>query len=382
VSKVPNAHEKFIEITEAYEFLIEHRHEFNADYEYNQSYTEDHRREAYARFQEEARKRAEAQAKMRYETFRKQHEAFQQSGLNDLGLIFTLIFRFIVIPVTIGFLLLPLVLPIIYGDFKIIFTAFFFWPFAFGLSWYIYDNRKTYWTPGKFYYNFQRIKQTFTETTPSQQPCHYCSSQPANSKPYKLELLKLKDIKLKSYGPRQHSMNYVNDKAIIQIPRSQKAFIIHTSNIIVKILSIVSCLVFLTITSFVWRFIAGMTLGGIVSTIILLVTNTKSNVSYLWSLGMILRVCGWLFLIFLCSSFSFHPFDVTTSEYIQLIVIAIIFFDCFLMQLVKLVFGKYSYKPIIRQYKDVDLQFNNGYKVYNDVFVVSVIYPLFLWIFG
>ena len=64
------------------------------------------------------------------------------------------------------------------------------------------------------------------------------------------------------------------------------------------------------------------------------------------------------------------------------IIVAIVLFDCILMQLVNYVFGKYSYKPIIKQYIDAEKQFNQGFKVYNDVFVISVIYPLYRWIFG
>lgn len=385
VSKVKNAHEKFVEITEAYDFLMAQKPEYITGYDHaaqTEEYKKNDERDVYAEFREEAKKRAEAQARMRYETFRKQHEAFQQSGISDIVLLFTLIFRIIVIPLTITLIILPLALPFIYGDYKLIFTLFFIWPFAIGFGWYIHDNMQNYWTPGKFYYNLQKIKETFTETTTTEQDCYYCASHKANSKPYKIELLKLKDIKVKTLGYRQHNVNYLSDKSVIQIPRSQKAFIIHTISTLVKAFAILCCFIFLNSLSPVWRFIAGMILGGISSTIILLVTNTKSNKTYIWSLGMIWRVCVWMVSIVLCSSFSLNPFHVAASDSIYFIVTCIILFDCFLMQLGNFIFGKYAYKPIISQYKDVDQQFNLGYKVYNDVFVVSVIYPFYLWIFG
>jgi len=386
VNKSANAHEKFIEITEAYEFLIEHGQEYSTEYvnasadeqkqaEYCQS-------EEYIRFREEARRKAQEQARMRYEAFKRKSEAFQKSGINDIGLLFTIVFRAVAIPITLALFLLPIFLTIVLHDYLLLFIALFTWPFAGGLGWYIRDNRKHYFMPGKFYYAPKVILQMFTATKATGQPCYYCQSHSANSKPYKLELLKLKDIKLKSEGPRQHSMNYINDKALILIPRSKKAFIVHTVDTIVKLLSILTCLVLLDITSLVWRFIIGMFAGGVISTFILLVTNTKSNVTYLWSFGMIFRVCIWLLIIALFSRFSFHPFDVKASEYMNFIVMAIVLFDCVLMQLVNYGFKTYSYKPAIRQYKDADQQFNLGYKVYNDVFVVSVIYPLYRWIFG
>lgn len=384
VNKAANAHEKFIEITEAYEFLIKHGQtaeyaEVSAD---EQKYAEYRQREEYIKFCEEVRKKAQEQARMRYEAFRKQNEAFQKSGINDIGLLFTIVFRAVAIPITLALFFLPICLSIILHDYLLLFLALLTWPFAGGLGWYIRDNRKHYFMPGKFYYTPKAIRQMFAATKATGQPCYYCPSQSANSKPYKLELLKLKDIKVKSDGPRQHSMNYINDKVTILIPRSKKALIIHTINIFIKALSVIFCLVFLNITSLVWRFIIAMFAGGVISTFILFVTNTKSNVSYLWSLGMIFRVCIWLLAIVLFSHFSFHPFNVTTSGYMNGIVTAIILFDCVLMQILNYALGKYSYKPIIQQYKDVDQQFNLGYKLYNDVFVVSVIYPLYRWIFG
>ena len=97
VNKAPDAHEKFCEITEAYDFLMNHWPQQTANYpgSFNdeQKYDEYKKSDEYERFRREAKERAQHQARMRYEKFRRQHEAFQQSGINDLGLIFTAFFR-------------------------------------------------------------------------------------------------------------------------------------------------------------------------------------------------------------------------------------------------------------------------------------------------
>ena len=97
VSQLPDAHEKFCEITEAYEYLSNHwqRHAANQRTgDYTQSHYDDFfHSEEYARFRQEVHERARQQANMRYEKFRRQHEAFQESGLNDIALLFTMAMR-------------------------------------------------------------------------------------------------------------------------------------------------------------------------------------------------------------------------------------------------------------------------------------------------
>jgi len=91
------------------------------------------------------------------------------------------------------------------------------WPFAFIIGWYIRDNMKHYLMPGALYYTPDRIRRLFTERHLTGQKCYYCRNKLADSKPYKLELLKLKDVKIKSSGYRQHNINYVNQTASIAV---------------------------------------------------------------------------------------------------------------------------------------------------------------------
>jgi curved DNA-binding protein CbpA len=97
VNKSPDAHEKFCEITEAYEFLMNHRlrqvaHEQEVS---GQNQGEQPQNAAYEQFMNEVRERAKRQARMRYEKFKKQHEAFQESGINDIALLFIIFVRYL-----------------------------------------------------------------------------------------------------------------------------------------------------------------------------------------------------------------------------------------------------------------------------------------------
>jgi hypothetical protein len=384
VNKLKDAHEKFIEISEAFEILINQKQseEYSNVTSEKQSYTDYRASEEFERFRQEVREKARQRAKMRYDEFKKQDEAYKASGFYDASLLINYVFRLIVI-------VIPLLI-IYFTIHSILINKAVYYSPVLVLAWiiniflihYIIKNIGKFLKIGKFYYTFSDIKRLFTERKNSSNKCYYCSSKPADSKPYKLDLLKLKDLKVKSEGFRQHYANYINEKAVIYVPRSRKAFIIHSVNTGIKLVSILSCIVFLDLSSLVWRIILGMVIGGLISSLILIITWTKSNVSYLFSYGTIFRVGIWIFIIVQVSHFSIEPFNISTSDYIYFVIAAIILFDCFFMQLVNFALGKYSSKPIIKQYSNTDQKFNDGYKVYNDVPVISVIYPLFKWIFG
>ena len=231
VNKSPDAHEKFCEITEAYEFLMNHWPLHVDQYANNGSYEQKvnkyRQTVEYEHFRQEAQERAQHQAKMRYEKFKKQHEAFQESGINDIALLLTVLMRTFGMVLFFCLLLTPVVLTFLM-HWTWIFAVFFMWPFAIVIAWYYHDNRKNYFFPGQFYYSYNRIKHLYTDKHPSLHSCYYCPGNNADSKPYKIDLFRLKDVKLKSGGYRQHNVNYVNQTVSITVPRSQKAFAIHS----------------------------------------------------------------------------------------------------------------------------------------------------------
>ncbi|HOT15168.1 MAG TPA: DnaJ domain-containing protein [Bacteroidales bacterium] len=382
VNKSKDAHEKFIEISEAYEILLSQRNKRLAkEQPYETAASKAAEEAEYERFREEIRERASRQAQMRYEEFVRQNEAFQKSGLKDLGLLFTIFIRLLLLPLTAALIVVPFVVAfhtVWYAVFILLLTG----PFAAILLWYMKDKRKGFFMPGNFYYNFKRIKRIFYETTACEKECFYCKGHIGNHKPFVLTLIKLKDIRLSTKGFRQHNANYVTENVQVLVPRSQKALIIHTLNIGIKVLSILLCLFLLPVDSLVWRFIFGIISGGTIAALVNLFTRTKSSVSYLYSFGFVIRVLVWLLPLIIISGFSFSPLNITTSDFIYLTVVCIVLFDCLLMQLLNAILGKQAYLPLVRQYEDVKNRFDEGYKVYNDIPIISVVFPLYKWIFG
>ena len=70
--------------------------------------------EEYEEFKRKVHERAQQQAKMRYEKFRQQHEAFQTSGINDIALLLKISVRLIGILLFLFLVFLPVVMAIQY----------------------------------------------------------------------------------------------------------------------------------------------------------------------------------------------------------------------------------------------------------------------------
>ncbi len=144
INKSKNAHEKFIEISEAYEFLIHHSQRYKKGYTTvpteEQNITYNRASDEFERFRQKAREKAQQQAKMQYDEFKKQHESFQKSGINDLALLFTIIVRIAIIPLFFFLLLLPIHVAL-HNEWTMIFLFFITWPFAGIIAWYVYDKR-------------------------------------------------------------------------------------------------------------------------------------------------------------------------------------------------------------------------------------------------
>ncbi len=385
VSQAPDAHERFCDITEAYEFLVHHAGPQNGGLAANagrgpqpEVFTTG---EAYDRFRKEAREKAHRHAQMTYERFRRHHEAFQESGIEDLMLLITICLRVVSIPLILVLSVAPLLLAFL-DRWQDIFIAIIAWPFAFILAWYFRDNRKHYLMPGRFFYTPERIWHMLNDVHPAASPCYYCPSLAANSRPYVLELYKPQGVLYHSSGYRMHQVRYLNKTASLQVPRSRKALLVHTSVTTVRLLALLLSMIFLPLSSLVWRFIGGLAAGALASWLVLAVFRTRSCQSYLVSTSSLIRATLWLLAVILVSRFSIRPVDISTNGYIYLVIVAVIIFDSFVMQLLNLLLGSKGSMPLVTQYPEVMDRFREGFMAYNDIPALSVIYPLFRWITG
>jgi curved DNA-binding protein CbpA len=376
VSKEPDATKKFLEITEAYEILS------------NQkvletlriiSENEEERKRNYEYYKKVAKEKARQAAEMRYEYLRKEHEAFQESGMYDLFLLLKYIGHFVLILVTVFFLAFPVYIGITTGFFGL----FFFWIAGLFLVFYIIGKRKTYFNLGPFFYNFHDLKKLFyDEMGKATNDCEYCYDRKADSYPYKMGMLKVHGVQLNFVGALWHEARYNRSYKKISVPRCKKAFRIHIAITLVKFITIILALILLPFESRLWRFVGGIAGGGMLTAFILLLSHTRSKVSYLFTGNLIIRLILWLLLLIMLCDWNQFP-DIQPGEYLLGGVIFMLFFqDIFVDIITKIMFKKINLgKPIIKQPAEIQKLFNQGYQNYLEIPVWSTLFPLFKWVF-
>ena len=378
LNKSKHAHELFIEINEAYEILM-----YQAAQKSEDRNIEDDKNEEYEEFINAVREEAQKRARMRYEKFAREHEAFRESGLYDAALILKYIGKFILPFFALGLISIPVAVSISEKSAAPFFYLFFFWVIGGFLLFDVYTQRKKYFKIGKFYYSFGKLLKLYTDTNEnSTDACFYCKGRKANSRPFKLELLKIKDVQLDNAGPLQHYARYDHSIKAILLPRSQKAYIVHSVVSCIKVLCVLGFIFFFPVSSIVWRILIGLFAGWLISTLVLSFSRTYSKVAYFLSYGTLIKIGVWLLVIVLFSKFNLKPFNIETTEYIKPIVVLILFLDSFLEQLIKLPKKRSIFKPLAKPYNSLNNEyFQNNYQLYLEVPIWTVINPLLRWIF-
>jgi hypothetical protein len=381
VNHSKDAHDKFLEISEAYEFLIEQSKKTSGK-TLNYDPEDTSMREYFEEMRRMARERAQEKARLKYEKIQKEHEAFQESGLYDFGLLLNYLGRYILVFICLWLVVRPIYLS---------FSGASIWHIERILSiilggiglFFIIQNSRKFFRAGKFFYTFRQIKRIFAyRDLTSNDQCYYRPRNRADAKPYKVSMLKIKGVQLHHYGPIQHSVSFDQKSVTLSIPRSHQAMLVHAALIVVKISILIFCIFFLEVSSLVWRIIAAFLITLVASNVITLITRTKSTVTYLFTTGLILRFVIWLMLISAFSMFQFAPFDVFTNENIYAIVFFIIIFDTFLDQFLSFISKRKFRQPLIKQPPIVELHMSRNYQFGVDMPVVSFIYPIYKWFLG
>jgi hypothetical protein len=204
----------------------------------------------------------------------------------------------------------------------------------------------------------------------------------ANGKPYKVELLKTVDIKIRSYGALNHDARYKNKTKRVVIPRSVRAQYFHRLTSLIKVLCVLAGLVFLPLDSILWRFIAGLLMGGLVSFVLLGLAKVRSRVTYLYTPSLLIKTVIWLFALVSISTAG-PGFNIQISGYVYIVVAGLLFLLDMVFDLIMGFFPFYQrlFRPIFRQGAVLDALYKEGYRNYQELPVYSSLFPLFKWLF-
>jgi len=376
VSDDPDAGDKFIKITEAYEILvnrsvIETLH-ITAESKEEQKFT-------YEYFRKAAKEKAKMAAEMRYEKLQREHEAFQKSGMYDLFLFLNYIFHGFIVLAALFLLVFPVVLAIRTG----FFGMFFLWIIGGFLVLFIIGKGKSFFRLGSFFYTYKDLKALFNqEMGKGTIMCEYCPEKRADSYPYKMGMLKVLDVQLNFFGSLWHDARYKRTYRKLNIPRSKKAFRIHLTTSIIKVFSILSALFILPFESMLWRITGGMISGSIISFFILLATGTKSKVSYLLNWNVLIKILLLVLVLVLLSDWHAFP-NIKPTDYLGVGFMLMLFFqDIFLDVIIRIFFrNRNLVKPLFKQPVEIQQLANQGYQNYLDIPIWSTVFPFIKWIF-
>jgi hypothetical protein len=381
VNPSPGAHEKFIEISEAYEVLLEKlsHHTGNIiDYSDDNVITSEYINE----LKRKARERTQENARKKYEKLKKEHEAFQESGLYDFVLLISYLARGSLFLLCVGLVIFSILLSFGFTETPVMVRILMIVSGGTGVF-LILSNFRHYFKAGQFFYNYKQLKKFFSYVnSETEENCFYSPGHKANSRPYKVDMMMIKGVKLRNYGWAQHSVSFDQKSVTVDIPRSHHALVVHSLLIVLKFFILLSSMVFLPIDSFLWRILLGIISGILLSRLVLLISNTRSTSSYLITPGLIIRTLVWMNLIVVLSHLQFNPFNIYTSELVYGLVVFIFIFDTFLDQFLNFVSNQRFTKPIFRQPPQIESLLAKKYQFGYDMPILSVIYPLYKWFLG
>lgn len=374
-NKASNAEAKFQEITMAYHYLLEsHEDEGMQDYMSRAETADIIRRERQKVWEYAERRR------------KKQEEAdakFRATWMYDVLILLKYAFHGLVLLFSVAAVVTPIILALVIEPAVLAATIYFIIIGAF-LLWYIYERRKTWFKLGNL--NTLRSKLLDALRMPKEKAsndyCCYTSGQPANGNSYTIGLLKILDIKVASFGALNHEAKYDRKAKKVVLTRSLKAEYWHRVSSYIKLLSLLACLIFFPVTSILWRVIAGLILGGLISFFVLKFVRVRSKTSYLFTSALISKLLVWIGALLGISSFG-PGFDIDLSGIIYLVLGGLFFL---LDMVFDLLFGLFPFyknmqKPVTKQGKVLNSLYMKGYQNFMEYPVYSIFFPLLKWLF-
>ena len=375
-NKSAGAARKFQEITEAYDYLLEHP---DAGLHDARSYEDHVASEILRREREKMKQRARAQRERK----KQQDEYFQRPEWHDPILFLRYAGNGLILFLAITAVIGPVVLAIFGDPESLAGTSIFMIMGVFTLV-FIYQKRKTWFRLGTFNTSWKKMWDHFRHIPgrPSKDRCCYSRSSMADGKAYRIELIKTVDIIVQSYGILNHRARYKNKVKRVVLPRSSRAVYYHRMVSLLKLITVLVFLMVFPLTSILWRFIAGLFMGGLLSSIILKLAGIRSKVTYLFTPGFIIKIVVWLVSLALISSPG-PGFDLQISNYVYLVMAGLLFFLDMIFDLLFgfLPFYRKLFRPVLKQGTILESLYSEGYQNYQELPVYSIVYPLIRWFF-
>ena len=381
VNPAPDANEKFQQLCYAYEILISHTRQLREVNVGSFSQSEDlYNLDDLIRG---AHIRANSRARMKYEKLKAEKELFEKSEYRDVFIALKYLGSFLGILLGLWLITWPLYYAIIQGLHNI-FALLLFWTGGFFLLRHIYNNRKTWFSYGKLNFSTESIKEYFDFALYSNvtTDCAYCRGHKGKGRPFRFSMLKVHNVKLRNNGPFQHNAGYTRTYKDLIVPRSKKAFYVHFGLSFLKPIIIIAGIILIPFPGIIWRFVMAFCLSFVIACLLLLITRTRSKVSYLLTPLMIIKILIWV-LVIISQSTVYPGFILANTDFLILFLALMLVFLDMVLDLILRIFPFYYklHQPIPKQLPGISYLFRKGYQPFLDVPVWSTIYPFFRWLF-
>jgi hypothetical protein len=184
--------------------------------------------------------------------------------------------------------------------------------------------------------------------------------------PYRINLFRIIKIQVQDLGAMQRpKAGSSRDFKVLRIPRSRRAFIMHSIASMLKTITILICLVFLARYPLSRLSIPiGLISASLVSGLFLKISKTRPKTSYFLSYGLLIKFTVWTALIWFFGGYAF----------------VFLFFDPMLEAILRLISGDRLFIPLLQQHPELEKLFRRKYQVYMEVPIISVISPFFKWL--
>lgn len=303
VNEAADANAKFLEITEAYDYLYYGKRPRRQIGKPSKPHKPSPPRETA---EEKLRRYAKARAKQAAERDKKEKEFFENSQFHDIFLILGFLGKLAALFLAFLFVILPIFGLIIgkpFQGYMVIFVII-----GLGLGLFVYTNWTDYFKIGKLNYKLSDFKKLFVSNANTRQNCFFTEGKYADGSAYRIRFYRAEEIKTRVSTPLNHKVRIKSTVRLVHVSRNLFAFKVHIYTKLIRIFSIVFSILLLPIDSFVWQVFFGILASVLINQMIYFFTKVKSDFYFLTNYYLFIRLGFVLITMFFATDFSNFAF--------------------------------------------------------------------------
>jgi hypothetical protein len=361
-------HQRFLQIKYAYEQLLFPRSSLDTTI-----HTPPPREEKHEDIRNKVRDKARTQREKRKQEQESLNEYLTEMGYKDLLAAAIITGKILILCSLVAF---PVIALLIFNPFSIVLLLAFIL-----LTATVIIRKNDFFKSEKFPYLQKKIYLLKNKQAKLSTPCSFASGQPAEENlSQTLYFMQIKGVTMKSRGLHDQHISYNRIHEMIVLPRSRKAFYAHTAYALINILSILFSLLFLDISSYLWRVIIGCFIGLSLSYGLLSLLHVSASSSFLITRVFLMKIAVYLSVITALTSFQ-HG-DIIAGPFIRVTIVIILFLDPLIENLLKKPAPELLTRPLLKTSPKIKSLIKKNFQYHMDIPAWNLMYPIVKIIVG